>query len=369
MMNAYYLVQLNGWHDLVNRYTPTVMADVWDKLVSKVGNISLVTTGDFSLLLSDAKSNALVFRENAVSGAKRNSDFVSGGLVEFFREFLGLQSFLKVEVDVWRQTLEKQPDILKLEAQFKQGKKLHCAIYNDDDGANSLAAILKDQNIQSYLQPIVLLKNKKVLGYEMLTRGPDDSPLFRADKLFGEAARQGLSEDLETLALSKAVSLLPKLPKHQFLTANISPFLLKNRDLYRALVNHDSQDRLKLELTEHLPVDDWDALRDDMAMYQQSGSEFWLDDTGCGYFGLETIEKVRPRVVKLCITLVSRIDENPQLIEQLKGVVAQVHAMGGKVLGEGVETREQEKILKQIGVDLAQGYYYARPAPSHMVLA
>lgn len=368
MTYDYYMLQLNGWRDLVNRFNHNVMSDVWNKLVNGINNNELITSGDFSLLEKDVKTNSLIFRENPAVSGDQDSDRLLPSFLTFLREFLGVQAYLNVKVDIWKQSFSRPPSLGNDIELFALGKKLVCQVNNGDPLALELAEILREESTQSYLQPIVDLNSNKTVGYEMLTRGPQDSELFRADKLFAQAASLGVSDELEKLCLKKAVNLLPHIKDGQFITANIAPDLLKDESLLAYLTEHNTDAKLKLELTEHLPVEDWAALRENMQRYQQSTCEFWLDDAGCGYFGLETIQEVKPSVVKLCITLISRIECNQSLLEELKKVVEQVHAMGGKVLGEGVETKEQAAILKQIGVDLAQGYYYAKPANSAEVL-
>lgn len=100
-----------------------------------------------------------------------------------------------------------------------------------------------------------------------------------------------------------------------------------------------------------------------MFEYRELGYQFWLDDVGCGFFELQLIDAVKPDVAKLCITIISRLSDNTEIIQEIKEVVDTVHTYGGKVLAEGIETAEQLEVARNIGIDFAQGYQFDKPRP------
>jgi EAL domain-containing protein (putative c-di-GMP-specific phosphodiesterase class I) len=68
--------------------------------------------------------------------------------------------------------------------------------------------------------------------------------------------------------------------------------------------------------------------------------------------------------VKLCITVIGRLEEHPQVRVAVAEAVKLAHEQGALILAEGVETEGQERILQDLGVDLAQGWLYGRPFPA-----
>lgn len=93
------------------------------------------------------------------------------------------------------------------------------------------------------------------------------------------------------------------------------------------------------------------------------GIRLALDDTGCGFADINTVRILRPDVVKLCITITSRLGRHPDIEKDIRNFVAKTENLGGVVLGEGIERKEQAEILKNCGVYLGQGYYHGRPRP------
>ncbi len=119
-----------------------------------------------------------------------------------------------------------------------------------------------------------------------------------------------------------------------------------------------------LELTEHLPLGKVDELRPTLDGLRGKGVRIALDDTGCGYADLDVAGVIEADIVKLCITVIGRLEEHPQVRTAVAEAVKLAHAEGALILAEGVETETQARILSDLGVDLAQGWLYARPFPA-----
>jgi EAL domain-containing protein (putative c-di-GMP-specific phosphodiesterase class I) len=122
--------------------------------------------------------------------------------------------------------------------------------------------------------------------------------------------------------------------------------------------------RMILELTEHLPLGKIDELRPTLDGLRQKGARIALDDTGCGYADLDVAGAIEADIVKLCITVIGRLEEHPQVRVAVAEAVKLAHAQGALILAEGVETEGQARILSDLGVDLAQGWLYGRPFPA-----
>jgi EAL domain-containing protein (putative c-di-GMP-specific phosphodiesterase class I) len=117
-------------------------------------------------------------------------------------------------------------------------------------------------------------------------------------------------------------------------------------------------------LTEHLPLGKVDALRPTLDAARSKGARIALDDTGCGYADLDVAGVIEADIVKLCITVIGRLEQHPQVRTAVAEAAKLAHQNGALILAEGVETEGQARILKEIGVDLAQGWLYGRPFPA-----
>lgn len=224
-----------------------------------------------------------------------------------------------------------------------------------------LKNILINETLLSYWQSIQNIQTNEQYGFELLVRGPMDSKLHTADKLFGVAIKNNKSDNLEILCLDIHLSRLKHIDTLLNMTVNISPKMLFNKKILELLSVYPTPQNIKLELTEHYPINEWEPIKEKMNQLRAFGYEFWLDDVGCGYFDLDLINVVQPEVVKLCIKLMKRLTSGEELINELQTVVTKVHEYGGKVLAEGIEEQWQLNIVRQLGVNYAQGYYFDKP--------
>ncbi|TWH75268.1 EAL domain-containing protein (putative c-di-GMP-specific phosphodiesterase class I) [Modestobacter roseus] len=209
-------------------------------------------------------------------------------------------------------------------------------------------------------QPIVDLASASIAGYEALARFPGTAS---PDVWFAAAAEAGLGAELEALALRKALAALPDLPPNTFLTVNVSPHLLGAAPVAAALAAPATLRRVVVELTEHMPTPDLAALREQTAALRGRGALIAIDDAGSGYAGLQQLAEVRPQLVKLDRALVAGADTDPvkaALAEMVGTFTSRIDAW---LLAEGVETAGELAVFARLGVPLAQGWLFGRPAP------
>lgn len=226
---------------------------------------------------------------------------------------------------------------------------------------SNVGQIIDNQELVPYAQTIRDLKSHTQYGYEMLIRGPLNSELHRADLLFHSASEHGLGDALEIACLTTHLTTIANSHIATSYSVNLSPKLLFDHEVETLLKNHPLPNQTKLELTEHLHVENWDPIKQRMDEFRRFGYEFWLDDVGCGFFDLKLIDEVQPEVVKLCIKIVSQLPSNQAIKQDIQAVVEQVHSYGGKVLAEGVENEAQLDVANSLGIDYAQGYLFDKP--------
>jgi EAL domain-containing protein (putative c-di-GMP-specific phosphodiesterase class I) len=123
------------------------------------------------------------------------------------------------------------------------------------------------------------------------------------------------------------------------------------------------RERIVLELTEHAPVDDYDALREEMASLRESGIRFAVDDVGAGFSSLRHVVSLRPEFIKLDIALTLGVERDTVRTALVSTMVSFADRAGTTVIAEGIETRAQLEILQELGVALGQGFLLGRPGP------
>ena len=227
--------------------------------------------------------------------------------------------------------------------------------------------LIAGDRLLTYLQPVYALLPEKIIGFEALVRGPQDSRVHDAADLLGAASRVGLGEVLELDCVGMALDWGLKLPPPLWIFINISPALIRHPDFFHLVTRRDFhaiRSRVVLEFTEHLPLEAIDTLQGALKELKELGFRLALDDTGCGFFDLQTARTLRPEIVKLCITVTSRVGRQLGIDQEIRRTAEVITGLGGRLLAEGVERRQQAEILRQSGVSLVQGFLYGRPGPA-----
>ncbi|UCD34903.1 MAG: EAL domain-containing protein [Nitrospiraceae bacterium] len=234
-----------------------------------------------------------------------------------------------------------------------------------------LRDIIERATFSIYLHPVISLDRGTVVGYEALTRGPRNSPVFVAADIFGTAAHYGLRERLELACVEGALACLQNLREPYWIAVNVSPDVLTSREFF-SLINRPHLKgmlhRVILEITEHIPIPVTERLREAVRGLEERGIVMALDDAGCGFARLGAVSDLNVSIVKLCITVTSRIGRHPDIERDIRKTVDVIRGMGAIVLGEGVERREQADLYRKARVSLAQGFYFGRPRLASQVL-
>jgi EAL domain-containing protein (putative c-di-GMP-specific phosphodiesterase class I) len=206
------------------------------------------------------------------------------------------------------------------------------------------------------LQPIVGLADRRRAGAEALSRFPaqwGQTP----DLCFADAHRIGEGHRLELLALRRAADHLPHVTG--YVAMNVSPATLLTRGCTRVLERFPLE-RVVLELSEHDPVDDYDALKAVLAPLRARGMRLAVDDVGAGFSSLRHIVVTAPDIIKLDRSMVTGIGDDPVLGVVTHSLVDLARATGARVVAEGVETEADAAALGALDVDLGQGWHFGR---------
>jgi PAS domain S-box-containing protein len=221
------------------------------------------------------------------------------------------------------------------------------------------ATLLAEQAFHPVYQPIVELASAEIVGYEALTRFHSGQP---PEQAFSAARAAGLGIELELATLERAIDGARRLPAGRWLDLNVSPSLLEQPAQLRERLW--SADRpLVLEITEHEVVADYAALH---AAVRSLGGDVRLavDDAGAGIANFGHILELGADFVKLDISLVRRVNAN---LGRQALVVAMRHfarTAGCRLVAEGIETAEEARTLRELGVEFGQGYWFGRPEPA-----
>ncbi|MFZ5441874.1 MAG: EAL domain-containing protein [Myxococcota bacterium] len=210
-------------------------------------------------------------------------------------------------------------------------------------------------------QPIVALSKEGTLAYEALLR-------TTAEEIKGPQEILELAEkthrifDVGRAIRRKVAADLPGLSSDIQVFVNLHPADLEDPDLYSAdapLTKFAA--RVVLEITERASIAHDQSLNEHCRSLRALGFRIAVDDLGAGYSGLTTLARVQPEFVKLDASLVRDLPNSSvnQLI--VSAVLDLSGELGSRVVAEAIETPAELEMLKLLGVDLMQGYFFARP--------
>jgi EAL domain-containing protein (putative c-di-GMP-specific phosphodiesterase class I) len=229
-----------------------------------------------------------------------------------------------------------------------------------------LRRILRGGQVHAVYQPVVDLVERRVIGYEALTRLPRNE--FRSpDQLFRVAHESGALWTLERLCRRRALETLPPFENDQLLFLNIEPDSMFDPQLRDAAFLKQMEDvglapdRIVLEVTEHAAVRDFASLKRVLKEIRGMGFRLAMDDVGSGYAGLQSIAEIRPDYLKIDMSLVRDMHLNPIKRELITTIRRFSESTGIAIVAEGVESEAEMVSLSEAGVRCAQGFLFAEP--------
>lgn len=216
-------------------------------------------------------------------------------------------------------------------------------------------------------QPVVDLKAQRIYAYEALVRGPRGEGAGWVLDQVTPANRYRFDQSCRVKAIALA-SRLGLQQQRARLSINFIPGAMYDpencvRATLAAARRHGlPAESLVFELTENERITDHAHLRSIFAVYKANRFRVALDDFGAGYAGLSLLAEFRPDVIKLDMALIRGLDASPARQAIIAGVLGICQALHVAVVAEGVETEAELAVLRAMGVTLAQGYLFARPA-------
>lgn len=238
----------------------------------------------------------------------------------------------------------------------------------------SVDEAIREDLFEIIYQPQVLSGEKKLFGFEALCHFKDDRCLPERFIPLAEETEQIIS--IGRLVTQKVIGQMQAWKKEGFelpiIFINYSAVQLKDPgycDFLAELLQKGKipADRIKLEITEGIPIKQ-DRLADDFfKQTQKMGIELALDDFGTGYSSMAKIMEYPIRYVKLDRIVNEKYLQNGKEL-YVQYIVNFAHAMGREIVAEGVETEEQYVIAQRLGIDQIQGFYFSKPLTAEEAL-
>lgn len=224
-----------------------------------------------------------------------------------------------------------------------------------------LRKVIDEGRFAMVYQPIVNVALNTLVGHEALARFTDE-PAHPPDFWFNEAAKVGLQQELEIAAIAKALTQLDRFPADTYLSLNVSPCTILSGAAAHALAGQ-ALERLVVEVTEHESVDDYSKIARALKPLRDQKLRLAVDDAGAGFASFRHILKLQPDIIKLDGSLIGAIDKDLMSRALAAALVRFAQETGSRIVAEGVETEAELQVLRELGVNKAQGYLFGHPRP------
>lgn len=248
--------------------------------------------------------------------------------------------------------------------EMKQATQLEQALRN---------AIIND-TVDVHFQPIVRLRDNRVVGFEALARWIDPDLGFVSPAVFVPLAEErGFIDTLSETLLRKAAEATLAWPRDLFLSFNLSSVQLMDlRTSFNTLsilnsVGFDPR-RLELEITETAVMSSADTARRIIKELKDAGIRISLDDFGTGQSSLGRLREFTFDKVKIDRAFVSAITTDRTSEHIIKAIVSMCEGLDLEVVAEGIETEAEAQKLRELGCGMGQGYHFGKPVDAAATL-
>lgn len=281
------------------------------------------------------------------------------------------------------QELVRKADIAMYEA--KKSGKNRLAVYSNSIKSDSDKRLDMEKNMRDaaidgykefevYYQPIVdIQENCKCTGAEALIRWNSVEMGFMSPADFIPLAEYlGLINPIGSYVLQQACEACKSWNENGYpgykVNVNLSVVQLLQQDIVETIAGivHSSginPHNLTLEVTEGLAINDLERMKTILGQIKELGVRIALDDFGTGYSSLSHIRELPFDVIKVDQSFVKDLAEDTYSKSFIKMVSDLADAIGVSICVEGIETKEQYKVLEGMKVRMIQGYYFDKPMP------
>ncbi|QUW24022.1 EAL domain-containing protein [Sporosarcina sp. Marseille-Q4063] len=292
---------------------------------------------------------------------------VSGGIVRFPEDQPTYPHLMKTALTATRETIDEGGGRIRT-LSAESHKKLNRKALID----RKLQTAIIENELQVVYQPQVEVTTGKVILYEALVRwNNSELGTVSPDELIPIAEENGFIHKIGAFVLKEAAGLAAKwhAEGHDLtISVNSSVREFSNPDFKKEIMQILTKascppSLIQLEITEKFAfkAEEESSIFRQMNELQSEGIEFALDDFGTGYASFRYMQDLPISKIKIDKFFVQSITTNEQTKKLVEGMIQFGKSMGLYVIAEGVETKMQYSILKDLGVDAVQGYYLGLP--------
>jgi len=286
--------------------------------------------------------------------------------------------YISIEVTIGMSVGEADAfECAKIALEYAKAHKKQFTVYsksidkrNEDQDAlvwkNKTKNAIEDNRIVATYQAIVD-KNEKIVKYETLMRLQDEhsGELILPEHFLNIAIQTGLYDTLSSIIIFEGLGKLATADGALSFNFNYEDIVNKgflNEIEAFFLVSPDLGKKAVFEITESEFIEDYADIKNFIRRFRKYGIEFAIDDFGSGFSNFEYILEIEPDYLKIDSSLIKHIDVDEKSFILVNAIVDFSHRLGIKVIAEYVDSAIIFEMLKKLGVDEFQGFYFSEPS-------
>jgi len=250
-------------------------------------------------------------------------------------------------------------------------ESVHKTAQKNMETISMIKTAIETNNIVSYFQPIVNNKTKEIVKYESLVRLIDKDKKVLSPFFFLDISKKGkYYSQITNIVLKNSFAILSKVNKD--ISINISAidielistqeYIFSFLEKYKEFTN-----RVIFELLEDEGVKDFKTIVAFINKAKSYGVKIAIDDFGAGYSNFERLLDYQPDILKIDGCLIKNILEDSYSLSIVKTIVSFAKEQNIETVAEFVEDEKTYILLKNMGIDFTQGYYFGKPMPIELV--
>ncbi len=266
---------------------------------------------------------------------------------------LGLQKLIEIKQDFMISN-----DLVEKERKLSQ---------NNLSTLKMIKYAIDNNNIITYFQEIVDNDTKEIVKYETLVRLRTENGEILSPYFFLDTAKKGkYYSQITAIVIKQAFANLKKTKKD--LTINLSAIDIEKKSTQKKIFDlleeyKNDAHRIVFELLEDEEIKDFNLMKEFISKIKEYNVKIAIDDFGSGHSNFSRLLDYRPDIIKIDGSLIKNIHIDNYSLNVVKTIVDFAKKLNIKTVGEFVENEEIYTVLKKIGVDYSQGYFFGKPKP------
>jgi diguanylate cyclase (GGDEF)-like protein/PAS domain S-box-containing protein len=231
---------------------------------------------------------------------------------------------------------------------------------------------LDRDELVAYFQPIIDLTTGEICSAEALARWIHrEHGMIGPDRFIAMAEDTGLILPLGNKILEQSLRearYCKDRGKKLRISINVSARQFQQQDFCDQVMRKITDvgvepDSIMLEITESVLMENMSVVKDSLQEARRYGVRVALDDFGTGFSSLQYLADLPVDVLKLDRCMIGGLENNERRLRLVRSLVYMAHELGLSVVAEGIENEKQEKIMRDLGPIMGQGYFFSRPLP------